>query len=791
MDVATHTVTSADIFLMGKGDWNLSYEKLGAHLCTSDGTEGCHFAVWVPDVASVSVVGDFNGWSTSANPLTRTRTGDIWEGFVPGVKEGECYKYLITTYDGQLLYKADPYAFWAQRPPETASRIYELGGYEWGDAKWMAERNATPHMKRPLNIYEVHLGSWARHDDGLTGNGDEPAPDEAAGGSYLTYDEYAEKLVPYVKEMGYSHVELMPVMEFPFDGSWGYQPTGYYAPTSRFGTPKQFMHLVDAFHQAGIGVILDWVPGGFASDDYGLALFNGQKLYEKEVHPTWGTLKFALGRGEIRNFLISNALYWLGMYHADGLRVDGVSSILYLNFGVDDPRLKKFNKNGGEQDYDAIEFLQMTNKAISKYYPSAMSIAEESTAWPLVTYPPDQGGLGFHYKWDLGWMNDTLHYMQSDFPYRPGVHRLLTFSMMYTFNENFVLPLSHDEVVHGKCSLIQRMPGDYWRQFAGLRSLAFYQIAHPGAKLNFMGNEIAQFIEWRYYESIQWFMADEYEAHGKHREYIKALNHFYLEQPALWQRSYEWDGFDWIDANNGAQSIISFVRHGDDPDDDLVILINFDVATYEEFRVGLPREGTYVEVFNSDRPEYGGSGVLNTEKLASEEVAWNGRNDSLVLRLPALAGVVLKRVGPSPATKKKEAAKKRAAAKKAAAKKPAAKKPAAKKPATKKPAPAAKSEATKKTTTAKKTTSAKSTTPKKAATAKTATTKTTAAKKPAATKTTASGASPKKPAASKTATSATKKTTAAKKPATRGESKQKLTSDKKEATKEDTGRSKK
>ena len=659
MDEPTCIVTSSDAYLMGKGAWHLSYEKLGAHPCVRGGVQGCHFAVWVPDVRSVSVVGDFNGWSREADPMACGEAKDVWECFVAGAGQGDCYKYLIETEEGDLLYKADPYAFWAQRPPETASRIYDLGGYEWHDAAWMRQRDAQPHMKRPLNIYEVHLGSWLRHDDGLTGNGDEPGPEEEGGGSYLTYDEMAERLVPYVKDMGYSHVELMPVSEFPFDGSWGYQPTGYYAPTSRFGEPKGLMRLIDAFHGQGIGVILDWVPGGFASDDFGLARLNGHKVYEKEVHPTWGTLKFALGRGEVRNFLISNALYWLGTYHADGLRVDGVSSILYLNFGVEDPKLKKFNRNGGEEDYEAVEFLQMMNEAVSSSYPSAMTIAEESTAWPLVTYPPEEGGLGFHYKWDLGWMNDTLHFMQTDFPYRPGNHKLLTFSIMYAFNENFVLPLSHDEVVHGKCSLIQRMPGDYWRQFAGLRSLACYQMTHPGAKLNFMGNEIAQFIEWRYYESIQWFMPEQFEAHRRHRDFIRALNHFYLEQPALWQRAYSPDGYEWIDANNASQSVLSYVRHGDDPADDLVVVMNFDVAAYERFRVGLPREGTYVEVFNSDRQEYGGSGILNEGSLASEPVPWNGRGDSVELRLPALAGVVLKRVGPSPARPKarREAAK--------------------------------------------------------------------------------------------------------------------------------------
>ena len=653
MSAARGVVTADDVYLMGAGRWNESYRKLGAHLCEVDGVAGCRFAVWCPDVASVSVVGDFNGWDGEADPLSCSPTGGIWEGFVAGAAEGDCYKYRIETRDGASFLKADPYAFWAQQPPETASRIARIDGYEWGDAEWMRWRAEGSHMERPLNIYEVHLGSWARHDDGLSGNGAEPSCEEDAGGTYLTYDEFADRLVRYVADMGYTHVGLLPITEHPFDGSWGYQPTGYYAPTSRFGTPKQFMHLVDAFHQAGIGVILDWVPGGFCQDAHGLARFNGEKLYESEVHPNWGTLKFALGKGEVRNFLISNALFWMECYHADGLRVDGVSSILYLNFGIDDPAQKKFNEDGGEQDYDSIEFLQMLNETLSERWPDVMSIAEESTAWPLVTYPPEDGGLGFHYKWDMGWMNDTLHYMQTDFPWRPGNHNLLTFSLMYAFNENFVLPLSHDEVVHGKCSLIGRMPGDWWRQFAGLRALAFWQMTHPGAKLNFMGNEIGQYIEWRYYESIQWFLADEYETHRKQREFVRALNRLYVAEPAFWERAYDEDGFRWIDANNSGQSILSYVRRGDDPDDDLVILINFDVASYESFRVGLPRAGTYVELFNSDAEEFGGSGILNEGTLVSEEKRWNGRKWSCEIRVPALAGIVLKRTGPAPSPKRK------------------------------------------------------------------------------------------------------------------------------------------
>ena len=641
-------ITDADVFVMGKGEWYRSFEKMGAHPDTRDGQEGFRFSVWVPDVRSVHVIGDFNDWDIAADPLEELPTGGIWCGFVAGAKVGDLYKYVIETASGERLYKADPYAFWAECPPGTASRLADIDGYGWGDHDWMMQRQADSHMHRPLNIYEVHLGSWRRHDDGLLGNGFTPPEGEEGGGTYLSYDELSHELVQYVSEMGYTHIELMPVMEHPFDGSWGYQTTGYYAPTARYGSPKQFMHFVDACHQAGIGVILDWVPGGFCRDEQGLVRFNGGNLYESEEHPNWGTFKFDLGRGEVRSFLVSNAIYWLERYHADGIRVDGVTSMLYLNFGVDDPAQKKFNSQGTEEDFEAVEFLRRTNAVVETYFSDVMMIAEESTAWPLVTYPPEKGGLGFHYKWDMGWMNDTLHYMQTDFPWRPGNHNLLTFSIMYAFNENFVLPLSHDEVVHGKCSLIQRMPGDYWRQFAGMRSLALYQICHPGAKLNFMGNEIAQFIEWRYYEEIQWFMAEQYEAHRHQRDFVAALNHVYREQPALWQRSYTPDGFEWIDADNSGQSIVSFVRHGDDPADDLVVLINFDPAVREDFRLGVPTYGTWREVISSDEARFGGSGVSNEGDLEAEDVAWNGREQSVVIRVPPLGGTVLRCVKRKP-----------------------------------------------------------------------------------------------------------------------------------------------
>ena len=669
---ASLDITSDDLYLMAAGTWYRSYDKMGAHPTCENGVSGYRFAVWAPGVRSVHVVGDFNGWDTLANPLSPLPTGGVWCGFVPGVGEGELYKFVLETMSGELLYKADPYAFAAELVPGTASVTAADPTYVWGDEEWLAHRSQNGHMHEPLNIYEVHLGSWKRHGDEPQGepreDGTWPGPmDEfpAQRGAYYSYDDMAAELVPYVKEMGYSHVELLPVMEHPFDGSWGYQVTGYYAPTSRFGSPEGFMRLVDAFHQAGIGVILDWVPGGFCADAHGLAMFNGGMLYEREIHPNWGTHKFDFARGEVRSFLVSNALFWLERFHADGIRMDGVSSMLYLNFGIDNPAEKRLNEKGTEEDLDASAFIRQVNTAVGDYFPGTMMMAEESTAWPLVTYPPEDGGLGFHYKWDMGWMNDTLSYMQTDFPWRPGAHGKLTFSLMYAFNENFICPLSHDEVVHGKCSLITRQPGDQWRQFAGLRTLAFYQMTHPGAKLSFMGNEIGQYIEWRYYESIQWFLAKEYEPHAKHQHFIAALNKLYLEQPALWREAYEWQGFEWLSADDAEHSIISFVRRGNEGEE-LVVVINFDVNFRPSWRVPVPREGDYVELFNSDAEEFGGSGQLNGGTIQSRPEDCDGRPDSVIVNVPPLGGMILRRIGPSTfVPEPKEAAEVKPAAKRA------------------------------------------------------------------------------------------------------------------------------
>lgn len=644
-------LTDDDIHLFGTGMWQRAWEKMGAHKDVQGNSEGWLFRVWAPQVSSVHVVGDFNGWDPKATPLTRAANSDIWESFVPGLEQGSLYKYVIETDAGELLWKADPFGFYAETCPGTASKLWDLGGYTWKDTTWLNRRAERDIMKSPLNIYEVHLGSWKRHGNEPQGepreDGTWPGPGDpfpAQRGTYYTYDDLSDELVAYVKKMGYTHIEVMPLSEHPFDGSWGYQATGYFAATSRYGTPQQLMHFVDACHKAGIGVILDWVPGGFCANAEGLATFNGRMLFEREIHPNWGTHKFDFSRPEVRSFLVSNALFWIEEFHVDGIRMDGVSSMLYLNFGVDNPADKKFNKYGTEEDLDASAFIRQVNCAVGKEFPDVMMIAEESTAWPLVTYPAEDGGLGFHLKWDMGWMNDTLHYMQCDFPWRPGNHSLLTFSIMYAFSENFILPLSHDEVVNGKCSLIGRMPGDDWRRFAGLRTLAFHQMTHPGAKLSFMGDEIAQQIEWRYYESIEWFLAKDFDAtHGAQQRFIEALNHFYAKQRGLWQNAYTEQGFEWIDANNSEQSIVSFVRHGDKPADDLLILINFDPASYETYRVGTPREGDWELVFNTDDPTFGGSGFPVVDMASSKPEPWNMRDNSIEIAVPGLAGLVYRR----------------------------------------------------------------------------------------------------------------------------------------------------
>ena len=579
---------------------------------------GVSFSVWAPNARSVRVTGDFCSWSDSAHWLSRGDLG-VWRGFVPGARAGQLYKYIIEGADGSVVWKADPFALAAEVRPGTASRIHTLS-YNWTDGEWMAGRRA---LGGPRNIYEVHAGSWRRHPDG----------------SFYTWYELADSLVPYIRDMGYTHLELLPVTEHPFDGSWGYQATGFFAATSRFGEPEGLMHLIDECHRAGIGVILDWVPGHFCRDTHGLGRFDGTALYESGDMPGWGTYKFNYARNEVRSFLISSALFWLEEYHADALRVDGVSSMLYLNFGVDDPARKKYNERGGEEDLAAVAFLQTLNTVIGKRVPGAATYAEESSAWPLVTYPPEKGGLGFHYKWDMGWMNDTLRYMSIDFDGRKYNHGLLTFSMMYAFSENYILPLSHDEVVHGKRSLIGRMPGDWWRQFAGARLLPLYAACHPGGMLSFMGNEFAQFIEWRDYEELEWFLLQ-----NATHAVIRELNHVYRAEKALWEIDNSWDGFDWIDADNNEQGILSFVRKAKDGSAILCVL-NFRPESHESFRLGVPLSGAWQEILCSDDTRFGGSGKTNPRRLHTKKIPSHGRDASLVLTVPPLGGTLIKYIG--------------------------------------------------------------------------------------------------------------------------------------------------
>lgn len=615
--------------LFEKGKHFATYKFLGAHSCTFKGDEGIKFSVWVPEVKKVSLVGNFCGWDEGIEMRKADKT-DIWTVFVAGLGSGEMYKYKIETENGDTFYKADPYAFYSEMRPKTASYTWNMGGYLWNDDRWMKKRKGKNVFEMPLNIYEVHAGSWKMHRNA---EGKE---------RFYTYKELADELIPYVLDMGYTHIELLPIMEHPLDDSWGYQITGFYSATSRYGTPQELKYFIDKCHQNGIGVILDWVPGHFCRDEQGLSRFNGKKLYEKEEHPNWGTYKFDYGKGAVRSFLISNALFWIKEYHADGLRVDGVSSMIYLNFGVNEEKNKRYNELGGEENREAVSFLKELSQVIVAQCPGVITIAEESSAWPMVTAPTEKGGLGFHYKWNMGWMNDTLEYFMHDFPSREQAHDLLTFSMMYAFSENFVLPLSHDEVVHGKRSLIGRMPGDYWRKFANMRLMCMYQMCHSGAKLSFMGNEIAQFIEWRFYEGIEWFLT-EYESHGRYRDFVRAMNHVYLNQPSLWEKEHGWDGFSWVDANNSRQGIIIFQRMGKDERDSLTVILNMQTETYRNFRIGVDRKGRYEEIINSDDIVFGGSGKTNPKLRLAEPVPMHGKPFSISVTVPPVGGVIFKR----------------------------------------------------------------------------------------------------------------------------------------------------
>lgn len=621
----TDFLTAEEIFLFNCGEFYQSYLKFGAHLYEDQGVKGTHFAVWAPSVRQVKLVGDFNNWGSQPFPMQETGTTGVWTLFVPENLVGQCYKYEIQTKQGEVLYKADPYAFYAEVRPHTASIVYPLEeNYEWQDGAWIKKRSRNAQKDQPLAIYEVHLSSWRQHPKG----------------EFYTWMEYAVELIPYVKKLGYTHLELLPIMEHPFDGSWGYQATGYFACTSRYGSPRDFMLFVDQCHQAGIGIILDWVPGHFCKDAHGLGRFNGESVYEKDEHLEWGTYNFNFGKTEVLSFLISNALFWLSVYHVDGLRIDGVSSMLYLDYGKKSGSWKP-NCKGGRENLEAVAFMQKLNQIVFREVPGVLMIAEEATDWPLVTYPIEVEGLGYNYKWNMGWMNDTLRYMNLDFNQRPNHHELLTFSLTYAFSENFVLTLSHDEVVHGKRSLLSKMPGDYAQKFAGLRALFGYFYCHPGKKLLFMGGEFAQFIEWRDTEELDWLLL-EYEAHRKFRDFVQALNQFYKDQRALWEIDSNWEGFEWIDVNNRKQSVLVFCRKARDPQDFLVIVINLQPRAYPVFRVGVPRDGHYQEIFNSDLQAYGGNTLQLSEVRQAEQLTWQAQKFSLNILLPPLAFIILK-----------------------------------------------------------------------------------------------------------------------------------------------------
>jgi 1,4-alpha-glucan branching enzyme len=626
-------LTDFDLHLLGEGTHYHAWEKLGPHRMTVGSVEGVHFAVWAPNAQRVSLVGDFCDWDGRVYVMRRLVPSGIWEIFMPGLPEGACYKFEVRTPGGHLLQKVDPCARYFEVPPRTASVVWTEGGFTWHDEDWMrARESAGGWHDRPMSVYEVHLGSWRR------------VPEE--GGRPLTYRELARDLIPYVKDLGFTHLELMPVMEHPFSGSWGYQVIGFFAPTSRFGTPDDFRYFVDACHRAGLGVILDWVPGHFPKDAHGLARFDGTALYEhadarQGEHLDWGTLIFNYGRSEVRTFLLSNALFWLEEFHVDGLRVDAVASMLYLDYSRPEGQWVP-NQYGGRENLEAISFLRQLNTLTHGRAPGTITVAEESTAWPAVSRPVYAGGLGFSYKWNMGWMNDILRYISLDPLYRRWHHGEITFSLLYAFTENFMLPFSHDEVVHGKRSLLDKMPGDLWQKHANLRALYGYMFSHPGKKLLFMGSEIGQWREWNYDASLDWHLL-EHPEHAGLKRWVRDLNLTYQAEPSLHQVDFEGHGFSWIDCHDHENSTIALVRRAKSPDDFTVAAVNFTPVPRLGYRIGVPGAGRYREVLNSDKAIYGGSGVANDGRYGSEPVPAHDFAQSIVLDLPPLGFVLLKR----------------------------------------------------------------------------------------------------------------------------------------------------
>ncbi|HIT02313.1 MAG TPA: 1,4-alpha-glucan branching protein GlgB [Candidatus Enterenecus merdae] len=626
-----HAQLQASLERFRAGQSHDAYHFMGCHPARRSGQQGYVFRVWAPHAKSVRVTGSFNNWDRNAPGMEQIAPG-IWEGFYPGVQVYDTYKYYLERPDGSFVFRADPYGFHACTPPETASKVYDLAGFPWTDGDYRRARAQRNAVSSPINIYELHLGSWRRQPDG----------------SPLSYEQAAREIVAYVSRMGYTHIELLPISEYPYDPSWGYQVTGYYAPTSRYGTPKDFMKFVDICHSAGIGVILDWVGAHFPKDEQGLQEFDGGCCYEpsdplRMEHPDWGTRMFDYGRYEVRSFLISNVLYWLDLYHIDGIRVDAVASMLYLDYGRRDGQWRP-NREGGNISFEAVQFLQDLNAAAYAFDPAVLMIAEESTAFPMVTRPGYDGGLGFGFKWNMGWMHDMIDYMSTDPLFRKGQHNRITFSLTYAFSEHFILPLSHDEVVHGKRSLIDKMPGDYDAKFQNLRAFYGYMMTHPGKKLLFMGGEFGQFIEWDFHKPLDWFLLD-YDRHRQLQGYVRDLNRYYLNHPALWQNDADWRGFQWIACDDAEQSVISF-RRVDAQGGEVVVVCNFCPVERRGYRIGMERPGVYRPVLSSDAAKYGGTGV-RLRRVATQPIPMHGRKYSVELTLPPLSTVFYERCAPA------------------------------------------------------------------------------------------------------------------------------------------------
>ena len=623
-----HSENDVPLYLFHEGSNSNAYEYFGSHRKNKNTVV---FRVWAPDAKNVSVTGDFNDWSETENPMKQLKnSGGVWEAEIKNIKPYDMYKYCITAADGRTLMKCDPYGFHMETRPGTATKYYEIDDcYEWHDENWVEGINGKNIYESPVNIYEIHAGSWKQYDDG----------------NFYSYRALADSLVPYVKKMGYTHIEFMPLTEYPFDGSWGYQVTGYFAATSRYGEPKDLMYLVDKCHENGIGVILDWVPAHFPKDANGLYEFDGGPLYEysdprKGEHYGWGTRVFDFGKNEVRSFLMSSASFWLKKYHLDGIRIDAVASMLYLDYDRKDGEWVP-NKNGGNENLEAVEFLQKLNENIFRDFPYAMMIAEESTSWPMVTKPVFSGGLGFNFKWNMGWMNDILRYFSLDGFFRKYNHDCITFSMFYAFSENFVLPISHDEVVHGKKSLIDKMPGSYDEKFAGVRAFLGYMMAHPGKKLMFMGQEFGQFIEWNYEKGLDWLLLD-YPKHRALQNYFKKINEFYKANPAFWQIDYSWEGFSWISSDDKDNSVIAF-RRIDEKGKEIIVVCNFTNVERCDYRIGIPKKGAYKIVFNSDDVDFGGEGKGNKGKLKTESINMHGFEQSISLDLPPMSAIYIKK----------------------------------------------------------------------------------------------------------------------------------------------------